>query len=231
MTFLSINALFGNMSTSLKLSSAGYTLLELMVVCSILSILLMSSGVALQRQYEIQKAKSLVRGSAFRFIQDAHAARTIAISRGENVSLIPRCNNHWNSGWDVVINPHFEFDKSLRSTPEYLLWSRLLTSGVTTEVPTGKKPPSGNQFIDVSLKVPVISCDHLSQVPTTSEIRTRHLSFNPLGAAQTKHGGFVANRIVFWSQLFPEFEHQVILGTGGRLRPCIPSPSNPECKI
>jgi len=53
------------------------------------------------------------------------------------------------------------------------------------------------------------------------------IRFNPAGAAKSKHGGFVANRLIFTHTKNISLKRHVILAASGRWRICNPnSPSN-----
>lgn len=112
-----------------------------------------------------------------------------------------------------------------------VIWYKAIAPQVTTQKPTYHAPVSGSQFADISF--PNFSyprCDN-PHIPNETHEKMRHISFNALGAAQTKNGSFVANRIIFWSKLYPNIEYQLIMGDGGKLRLCKPEAINPNCKL
>ena len=196
----------------------GFTLIELLMVVSLIAILMLFSGQFFMNQLKQYSAAAIVKATALGFIQDAQLAKTLATSIQKPVTITPRCFNSWDTGWRVFVNPNMQFDSKQND-----ILVRFALKDVTTIPPKDITPPSGSQFSDVSLKYP------LTTSPIQTDSQTKHLSFNPLGAAQTKNGGFVANRLVFWSKEYSRVTYQVILGAGGRLRLCQPSKINPQC--
>lgn len=55
--------------------------------------------------------------------------------------------------------------------------------------------------------------------------RQSQIRFNPAGAAKSKHGGFVANRLVFTHTKNTALQRHVILASSGRWRICNPNSS------
>ena len=55
--------------------------------------------------------------------------------------------------------------------------------------------------------------------------RQSQIRFNPAGAAKSKHGGFVANRLVFTHTKNVALQRHVILASSGRWRICNPNSS------
>ncbi len=53
--------------------------------------------------------------------------------------------------------------------------------------------------------------------------RQSQIRFNPAGAAKSKHGGFVANRLVFTHTKNAALQRHVILASSGRWRICNPN--------
>jgi type IV fimbrial biogenesis protein FimT len=51
------------------------------------------------------------------------------------------------------------------------------------------------------------------------------IRFNPAGAAKSKHGGFVANRLIFTHTKNTDLQRHVILAASGRWRICNPNSS------
>jgi type IV fimbrial biogenesis protein FimT len=49
------------------------------------------------------------------------------------------------------------------------------------------------------------------------------IRFNPAGAAKSKHGGFVANRLIFAHSKNTSLQRHVILAASGRWRVCNPN--------
>jgi len=203
----------------------GFTLIELMMVISLIAILMLFSGQFFINQLKQYSAAAIVKATALGFIQDVQLAKILATSIQKPVTITPRCFNSWDTGWRVFVNPNMQFD----SKQDNIL-VRFALKEVTTIPPKGIKQPSGNQFSDVSLKYLFSQCQFaITASPIQADSQTKHLSFNPLGAAQTKNGGFVANRLVFWSKEYSQVTYQVILGAGGRLRLCQPSKMNSQC--
>lgn len=208
-------------------NSRGFTLIEMMTVVTLASMILLSAGSSLNPFVKRSLAQLQLQATTRQFIQDAHYARQQAIQRKSFVSLMPVCGNHWDTGWIVIENA--EFIASMNVADELLdrvLLERNPLSSETTQLEHGLR--KGNQFEDMSLKNGSIDCPPsvASSINTSSPFsnetsrKAKHLSFNPAGSAQMKHGGMVANRLVFQSRDFPEMEHHVLMGAGGRLRVC-----------
>ena len=203
----------------------GFTLIEILMVVSLIAILMLFSGQFFMNQLKQYSAAAIVKATALGFIQDAQLAKILATSLQKPVTITPRCFNSWDTGWRVFVNPNMQFDSKQND-----ILVRFALKEVTTIPPKDINPPSGNQFSDVSLKYPFSHCNFdLTTSLNHTDSQTKHLSFNSLGAAQTKNGGFVANRLVFWSKEYSQVTYQIILGAGGRLRLCQPSKINPQC--
>lgn len=214
----------------------GFTLLELMTVLALMSFIVLASGNYLREFYLRYQAGIQLDATSRRFIRDAHFARTEAKRRQVPVSMTPRCANHWNSGWNVFLNPELKLGEYPSGSQVLLIHETL--QGVTSTPPLGVKAPAGNQFEDSSERSRDLNCpsEYGFQLSSrdvhsqSSRMKAKHLTFNAVGAAQMRHGGFVANRIVFWSEKYPELERQILMGAGGRLRLCQPTRDNPSCK-
>ena len=75
----------------------GSSLLELMAVIFIVAILATVTLPALQHQIASREIESLAR----RFIAHTHFARQQALYLGKVVSIAPRFQNDWNTGWEI----------------------------------------------------------------------------------------------------------------------------------
>jgi len=208
--------------------NSGFTLLECMAVISLIAVFLLFAGHFSSSIFASYQARNEVYASAQLLMLDAQHIRTLARTHKSTISIMPKCNNSWESGWIAFHNPGMLFDS--RDITKIIL-QKEITPQVTTQRPRGSQAVSGTQFSDVSIK----SYSHprciKPNIPNETHEKLRHISFNSLGAAQTKNGGFVANRIVFWSKLYPNIEYQLIMGDGGRLRLCKPEAINPQCKL
>ena len=76
---------------------SGASLLELMAVIFIVAILATITMPALQHQMASREIETLAR----RFIAHAHFARHQALYLGQVVSIAPRFQNDWNTGWEI----------------------------------------------------------------------------------------------------------------------------------
>jgi prepilin-type N-terminal cleavage/methylation domain-containing protein len=218
----------GNFDDFLRCNnSRGFTLIEMMTVVTIASIILLSAGSSLNAFVKRTLAQLQLQATTRQFIQDAHYARQQALHRKSFVSLMPVCVNHWDTGWMMIENA--EFIASMNVADELLdrvLLERSPLASETTQLEPGLR--KGNQFEDMSLKSEAVDCpprvtNIINTIPSFSNEASRkakHLSFNPAGSAQMKHGGMVANRLVFQSRDFPEMEQHILMGAGGRLRVC-----------
>ena len=208
--------------------SKGFTLLECMAVMSLIAVFLLFAGQFSSAIFASYHARNEVYASAQALMFDAQHLRAKARTHKSTVSMIPLCNNSWESGWIAFHNPEMLF------TPEEIsniLWQKTISTQVTTQRPRTNAPVSGTQFSDVSIKSYAHPRCKNPSIPNETHEKLRHITFNALGAAQTKNGSFVANRIVFWSKVYPNIEYQLIMGDGGRLRLCKPEAINPQCKL
>ena len=214
-------------SSSSKLT-CGFTLLEGITVIGLIAIFLLFASQMSTSIFSTYQARNEVHATAHALMFDAHRIRTLARAHKTTISIIPLCNNSWESGWIAFHNPEMHFDLGSVSKP---LWKKEISSQVTTIRPMQSAPVSGTQFADISIKsFPHPRCQNTNITNETNE-KLRHLSFNALGAAQTKNGGFVANRVVFWSKIYPNIEYHLVLGDSGRLRLCKPEAINPKCSL
>lgn len=206
----------------------GFTLIECMTVIGLIALFCLMTGQLAGSLFASYEARNLVHATAQAFLLDAQRIRTLARSKKVTLSLIPRCNNSWESGWMVIENPHFDF---IHQTKQEFLWEKGLPNAVTSILPKNNPPVSGNQFSDVSIKSHTYpKCTEIS-VPDETSQKLKHVSFNAVGAAQTKNGGFIANRLVFWSKRFANIEYHIVLGGAGRIRLCKPEAINPKCSL
>ena len=208
--------------------SKGFTLLECLTVIGLMAVFLLFASHFSSAIFASYHARNEVYASAQSLMLEAQRMRTLARTHKSAVSIIPFCNNSWESGWIAFHNPNMSFSSEDVSN---IISQKEISPRVTTMRPIGNAPVSGTQFADVSIKTyPHRRCSQ-ANIPNESHEKLRHITFNALGAAQTKNGSFVANRIVFWSKLYPNIEYQLIMGDGGRLRLCKPEAINPRCQL
>ena len=229
-------------------SSLGFSLIELVVILAIISILALASAEHLLHGFKRMRANSELTSATNSFIQAAHFARNQAIANQEFVTIAPLCENRWDSGWIVYLHPTLNFNGEIPS--ENILLQHVISKDISSTYPESgpkskpktysipsspKKPYSGNDFEDISVKAIHRPCQNSDTLTTLTPNRTisnraKHISFNPAGGAQMKNGGLIANRLIFWSYEFEDLEQQIIMGAGGRLRICIPSVENSQCR-
>ena len=178
----------------------GYSLLEQMVVITILSILLMMGLPSIQSQYD----EFILEHAARQFIRHAQFARQHALYGGHDVLLRPRSSSasqnspDWICGWQVE-----RMARNLNSNSNSNLNSNLNSEILAQHALNHHIQVDSKAFIDT----------HTGQ----SQVR-----FNPAGAAKTKHGGFLANRIILRHTKNPQLERHIILAASGRWRICNP---------
>jgi type IV fimbrial biogenesis protein FimT len=206
----------------------GFTLIETVTVIGLVAIFLLFGSHLSATIFSTYQARNEVHATAHALMFDAHRIRTLARTQKITISIMPICNNSWESGWIAFHNPELKFDIADITNP---LWKKEISSQVTTIRPKESAPVSGTQFADISIKSYSHPKCQNSSIALESGEKLRHLSFNALGAAQTKNGGFVANRVVFWSKIFPNIEYHLVLGDSGRLRLCKPEAVNPKCTL
>ena len=139
---------------------------------------------------------------ARRFITHAQFARGQALTLGIPIQIAPITGNLWDEGW-VVRNACS--DKRASSGCVERNW---FSQGDIAPI---YFKGGGKQFID----------------PHSSK---RGILFNAAGAAKTKQGGFVANRLILGHEQDASLERQLILGSGGRWRICDPYKDSKACK-
>ena len=206
----------------------GFTLIEAVTVIGLVAIFLLFASHISTSVFSTYQARNEVFSTAHALMLDAQRIRTLARAHKTTISIMPICNNSWESGWVAFYNPEMRFETEAIKKP---LWKKEISSQVTTIRPRQSAPVSGTQFSDISIKsYPHPRCQNASIASESGE-KLRHLSFNALGAAQTKNGGFVANRIVFWSKIYPNIEYHLVLSDSGRLRLCKPEAINPKCTL
>jgi type IV fimbrial biogenesis protein FimT len=214
-------------STSHKLTS-GFTLIEAVTVIGLVALFLLFSSHFSSSIFSTYQARNEVHATTLALMLDAQRIRTLARTHKTTMSIMPICNNSWESGWIAFHNPELKFNKEAITNT---LWKKEISPQVTTIRPKGSAPVSGTQFADISIKSFSHPKCQNSSIALESGEKLRHLSFNALGAAQTKNGGFVANRVVFWSKIYPNIEYHLVLGDSGRLRLCKPEAVNPKCTL
>lgn len=205
----------------------GFSLIELLAVLAIISILILSGARHVINGFNRMKALAMLNATSRAFIQATHFARNQAQSQQEFVTLWPICGNRWDSGWYVFINPQLTFEDSNQGK---VLLKYIPKNDITTTPDKAYRHNlyAGNGFEDITARSYQHACS--DQRFEKGSQKLKHISFNPAGAAQMKNGGLVANRLIFWSREFPDMQQQVIMGAGGRLRICTPSPSNLDCR-
>jgi type IV fimbrial biogenesis protein FimT len=175
----------------------GASLLEMMAVIFIIAVSAIVTMPLLQEQIAAREIDSIAR----RFIAHAHFARQQALHLGESVSLAPRFNGQWDSGWALTSGC---MGKQIRTDCIAKVW---FSQGKTD--PVFFKGGS-RSFVD----------------PHTGKTG---ILFNAAGAAKTVQGGFVANRLILGHERVPSLERQLILGSGGRWRICDPARDAKRC--
>lgn len=83
---------------SIPMHCAGFTLIEMMVVVSVLAIMLSLAMPALGSLLEAQR----LRAAAFDLVGDLTAARGEALNRRQTVVVAPISSGDWTSGWRVT---------------------------------------------------------------------------------------------------------------------------------
>ena len=205
----------------------GFSLIELLAVLAIISILTIAGAGHVINSFNRMKALAILNATSRAFVQAAHLARQQAQSHQEFITLSPICGNRWDSGWIIFTNPQLNFEESTRANA---LLKYISSKDITTTIDTTQHHTryTGNGFEDISVASYQHACPDQTHQRTSEKLK--HISFNPAGGAQMKNGGLVANRLIFWSREFPDMQQQVIMGAGGRLRICTPSPGNLDCR-
>jgi type IV fimbrial biogenesis protein FimT len=165
-----------------------------MVVITILSMMLMMGMPSIQSQYD----EFMLEHAARQFVRHAQFARQYALYSGHDVVLRPRSSTDsqnspdWSLGWQVE-----SMARTLNSNSDLNL-QILAQHSLNHQIQVDSKA-----FMD----------------PHTGQSQIR---FNPAGAARTKHGGFLANRIILRHTKNPQLERHIILAASGRWRICNP---------
>lgn len=139
---------------------------------------------------------------ARRFVMHAQFARQQALYLGVTVHIVPSNGNLWEEGWMVKSTCNTQLSKG---TCQERHW---FSQGDIAPI---YFKGGGKQFID----------------PHSSK---RGIAFNPAGAAKTRQGGFVANRLILGHDHDLNLERQLILSSGGRWRICDPKRDTKGCQ-
>ncbi len=185
-------------------SSTGFSLIEVMISLMILSILLGFSTHLFQRQKALLQLQRVVHA----FIADAQLTRQYSRELSTFISMQPLSSNHWNHGWQIQVGDSSR-GQGVRVLKQYAFHAENLTSHI--QVAEDQLKPS-QQFTDMS-----------------TPRKIRHISFNRGQIALLHNGGFVANRIIWQHQRYPDLMRHIILGPGGRWRICNPKEDNQAC--
>lgn len=86
------------MNYTYQLKHRGFTLIELMVVVSIMAIMASLAVPSFQQLMAAQR----VRVTGYNIVSDLVLARSEAVKRGENVTLTP-VSGDWTQGWSVNV--------------------------------------------------------------------------------------------------------------------------------
>lgn len=151
---------------------------------------------------QLQIAAREIDTIARRFIAHAHFARSQALHLGEALVIRPREGGEWDSGWIVQSGCLSE------SAKQQCVGKNWFSQG---EIYPIYFKGGGTGFLD----------PHSKQ---------KGIAFNAAGAAKTKQGGFVANRLILGHEHYPALERQLILSSGGRWRICNPITDTKACK-
>lgn len=207
----------------------GFSLIETMACLALMSLFAIQATQLFTHSFQRIMASIEIQASAQNFLQAVHLARSEAMRLQTYVSMRPICDNRWDSGWEVFMNPTLDF----RPTPlaSDILLDYRLSSKITSLKPHGQAVPQGNQFEDLHMSDIPRSCDNGKNHSTTSSRRVliKHISFNPAGGAHMKSGGFIANRLILWHKNYPEIERQILMSASGRIRICNPDQVQRQC--
>jgi type IV fimbrial biogenesis protein FimT len=169
----------------------------------LMAVVLMIAIIAMMSMplLEEQIAVREIDTAARRFIAHAHFARQQALYAGQSVQLTPISGDLWEEGWLVESGC---IGRQISSACQSKIW--FSQGGIEPVYFKG----GGKQFTD----------------PHSGK---RGILFNAAGAAKTRQGGFVANRLILGHQRVSHLERQMILGSGGRWRICDPARDSKRC--
>lgn len=193
---------------------SGHTLLELMICVSIVGLI---TGFA-SHQLSQQMAQLQLERMAHAFIQDAQLARQLSRQLGQSVTMKPLRSDHpleWGHGWVIqgngvggISGTNNKHGATLMKKYSLTNSSQKMLVGVANDLLKGSQ-----QFADIS-----------------APGKARHLTFKDGQMALLNNGGFVANRIIWQHQQYPNLLMHVILGPGGRWRSCNPNRDTQKCQ-
>jgi type IV fimbrial biogenesis protein FimT len=202
---------------------SGHTLLELMICISIVGLI---TGFA-SHQLSQQMAQLQLERVAHAFIQDAQLARQLSRQLGQSVTMKPLRSDYpqeWGHGWVIQGNGVGGIGG---------------ISGISWISGTNNKHGATllkqYSLTDSSHKIFVgVANDLLKDSQQFADIsapgKARHLTFKDGQMALLNNGGFVANRIIWQHQNYPNLLMHVILGPGGRWRSCNPNRDTQKCQ-
>jgi type IV fimbrial biogenesis protein FimT len=148
---------------------AGFTLIEMMVVVSVMAVMLTLAMPSLSALLEAQRLRS----AAFDLVGDLTTARGEALNRRQSVSISPVSSGDWTSGWRVT-----EGDEVIRQRSP--LGGSLSVSGAPGSIaydPNGRLA-AADGFIRIEIGSSAL----------TDETRLRCISVDPLGRVRSDIG-------------------------------------------
>ena len=168
---------------------------------AVILIIAIMAGISMPLLHQ-QIAVREIETIARRFVMHAQFARQQALYLGITVQIVPINGNLWEEGWLIksFCNP-----KSSKVACQERHW---FSQGDIAPI---YFKGGGKQFID----------------PHSFK---RGITFNSAGAAKTRQGGFVANRLILGHERDPNLERQLILSSGGRWRICDPKTDSKACQ-
>jgi type IV fimbrial biogenesis protein FimT len=188
-------------------SKKGFTLIEVLICLAMMAAVsaiaanLFNQQIALLQLNEVSQA----------FIQDAQLARQLSKQKNVTVTLKPLSSSEfrdWSNGWEITQGV-FSSEEVFKTLKQYPLHGHHLKGRVQIARDSLK---DSQQFTDMS-----------------APNKARHISFESGNIALLRNGGFVANRIIWQHQQYPNLQMHVILGPGGRWRSCNPNRDNQKC--
>jgi type IV fimbrial biogenesis protein FimT len=188
-------------------SKKGFTLIEVLICLAMMAAVsaiaanLFNQQIALLQLNEVSQA----------FIQDAQLARQLSKQKNVTVTLKPLSSSEfrdWSNGWEITQGV-FSSEEVFKTLKQYPLHGHHLKGRVQIAHDSLK---DSQQFTDMS-----------------APNKARHISFESGNIALLRNGGFVANRIIWQHQQYPNLQMHVILGPGGRWRSCNPNRDNQKC--